>query len=102
MISLMAIFKQSFTFICLVCIYGEWICLCYDAYVEVRLAELSSLIPLCGSRGLDVSHQVWWQASLTNGLSLWRQLRAILMNVGLKTLSKETCCYSEDLYDLVK
>lgn len=75
---------------------------CYDAYVEVRLAELSFLIPPCGSRGLDVSHQIWWQASLTNELSLWPQLRAILMNVGFKTLSKETCCYSEDLYDLVK
>lgn len=60
------------------------------------------LIPPRGSRGLDVSHQIWWQASLTNELSLWPQLRAILMNVGFKTLSKETCCYSEDLYDLVK
>lgn len=84
----------------LVCIWGEWAC--YDAYMEVRFAELSSRIPPCGSRGLDVSHQVWWQASLTNELSLWPQLRVILMNVGLKTLSKETCCFSEDLYDLVK
>lgn len=83
---------------------GEGAWLFYDTHVEVRrqLTEFSYLIPPCVSSGLEASHQFWWQASLPNEPFLWSQLIALLMNVGLKILFKETHWHLEDPHDLVK